>query len=87
VLLSSQAVGTRPGVPAYAPMAAIEAAVTQSGLEWTILRAGGLADATLAILGRPTPAEARVSPDAESVLGRPGRSFTDWAQRNAAAFR
>jgi uncharacterized protein YbjT (DUF2867 family) len=43
VLLSSQAVGTRPGAAAYAPMAAIEDAVTRSGLEWTILRAGGLA--------------------------------------------
>ncbi|HEY3879471.1 MAG TPA: NAD(P)H-binding protein [Trebonia sp.] len=32
VLLSSQAVGTRPGSAAYAPMAAIEAAVTGSGL-------------------------------------------------------
>ena len=186
VLLSSQAVGTRPGAAAYAPMAAIEDAVTNSGLEWTILRAGGLAsnafawvptlraqqavlapygdvalpaidpldiaevaavaltgdghlgrtyvltgpeattprqrtesiakavqrtlafievspedareqmlqfmplpvvDATLAILGHPTPEEAQVSPDVEQVLGRPGRSFADWAQRNAAAFR
>jgi uncharacterized protein YbjT (DUF2867 family) len=186
VLLSSQAVGSRPGAAAYAPMAAIEAAVTGSRLEWTILRAGGLAtnafawapsvrawqtvfaphgdvalpaidpldiaevaaaaltgdghlgqtyvltgpetttprqraqliataigqhlaftevshddareqmlqlmpasvaDATLAILGRPTPEEAQVSRDAEKVLGRPGRSFADWARRNAAAFR
>ena len=186
VLLSSQAVGSRPGAAAYAPMAAIEAAVTRSGLEWTVLRAGGLAanafawapavrarqtvfapygdvalpaidpldiaevaaaaltgdghlgqtyvltgpeattprqrtqiiatatsqhlaftevshddareqmlqfmpapvaDATLAILGHPTPEEAQGSPDTEKVLGRPGRSFADWAQRNAAAFR
>jgi uncharacterized protein YbjT (DUF2867 family) len=186
VLLSSQAVGSRPGAAAYAPLAAIEAAVTSSGLEWTILRAGGLAtnafawapsvrarqtvfapygdvalpavdpldvaeaaaaaladgghqgqtyvltgpeattprqrtamigaalgtrltfsevshddareqmlqfmpapvaDITLAILGRPTPEEAQVSPDLEKVLGRPGRSFADWASRNTAAFR
>ena len=186
VLLSSQAVGTRPGAAAYAPMAAIEDAVARSGLEWTILRAGGLAsnafawvpmlhaqqavfapygdvalpaidpldiaevaaaaltgdghlrrtyvltgpegttprqrteiiaaaihqdvafievspndareqmlrfmpapvaDATLAILGHPTPEEAQVSPDVEKVLGRPARSFADWALRNAAAFR
>jgi uncharacterized protein YbjT (DUF2867 family) len=186
VLLSSQAVGSRPGAAAYAPLAAIEAAVTGSGLEWTIIRAGGLAtnafawapavrarqtvfapygdvalpavdpldiaevaaaaltggghhgqtyvltgpetttprqrtgiiaaaagtrltfsevtpqdareqmlqfmpapvaDITLAILGRPTPDEAQVSPDLEKVLGRPGRSFADWANRNAAAFR
>jgi uncharacterized protein YbjT (DUF2867 family) len=186
VLLSSQAVGSRPDAAAYAPLAAIEAAVTRSGLDWTILRAGGLAsnalawapairarravlapygdvplpaidpldvaevaasalagdghlgrtyvltgpeatsprqrtqliasaiqqdlafievshdnarqqmlqfmpaavaDATLAIVGHPTPAEAQPYPDVEKVLGRPGHSFADWAQRNAAAFR
>jgi len=122
VLLSSQAVGSRPGAAAYAPLAAIEAAVTRSGLGWTILRAGGLAanafawapavrakqtvfapygdveqmlqfmpapvaDATLAILGHPTPGEAQGSPGVEKVLGRPGHSFADWAHRNAAAFR
>ena len=186
VLLSSQAVGTRPDAAAYKPMAAIEDAVTRSGLEWTILRAGGLAsnafawaptlrarqtvfapygdvalpaidpldiaevaaaaltgdghlgrtyvltgpegttprqrteiiaavtkqdlafievspddareqmlqfmpapvaDATLAILGHPTPEESQVSPDVERVLGRPARSFADWAERNAPAFR
>jgi uncharacterized protein YbjT (DUF2867 family) len=186
VLLSSQAVGSRPGAAAYAPLAAIEAAVTGSGLDWTVLRAGGLAsnafawapsvrarqtvfapygdvalpavdpldiaeaaaaaladdchggqtyvltgpdattprqrtgiiaaaagrhltftevshdearqqllqfmpaavaDTTLAILGHPTPQETQVSPDLEKVLGRPGRSFADWAGRNAAAFR
>jgi uncharacterized protein YbjT (DUF2867 family) len=186
VLLSSQAVGTRPGAAAYAPMAAIEDAIVRSRLEWTILRAGGLAsnafawvptlrtrqmvfapygdvalpavdpldiadvaavaltgdghlgrtyvltgpeattprqrtemiarviqqdiafiqvspddareqmlqfmpapvaDATLAILGHPTPEEARVSPDVEKLLGRPARSFADWAQRNVSAFR
>ena len=46
-----------------------------------------VADATLAILGHPTPEEAQVSPDVEKALGRPARSFADWATRNAAAFR
>ncbi|MEW2614694.1 NAD(P)H-binding protein [Streptomyces sp. NPDC047880] len=44
-------------------------------------------ETTLAILGEPTPAEQRVSPDVERVLGRAPRTFTDWAHRNAAAFR
>jgi len=48
VLLSSQAVGTRPGAVSHAPMAAIEEAVRAAGLEWTILRAGSLASNTLA---------------------------------------
>lgn len=46
-----------------------------------------VADGTLDILGEPTAAEHRVSPDAERVLGRPPRAFADWAMRNIAAFR
>lgn len=44
-------------------------------------------ETTLAILGEPTPAELRVSPDIERVLGRTPRGFADWAARNVAAFR
>ncbi|MEU9593886.1 NAD(P)H-binding protein [Streptomyces sp. NPDC048193] len=44
-------------------------------------------ETTLSILGEPTPAEQRVSPDIERVLGRAPRDFADWAARNAAAFR
>ncbi|WP_018567771.1 SDR family oxidoreductase [Streptomyces sp. PsTaAH-124] len=46
-----------------------------------------LADDTLDILGSPNPAELRVSPDVERVLGRAPRSFADWAARHVAAFR
>ncbi|MGW3321413.1 SDR family oxidoreductase [Streptomyces virginiae] len=46
-----------------------------------------LADDTLDILGSPSPAELRVSPDVERVLGRAPRPFDDWATRNVAAFR
>ncbi|MFF4396916.1 SDR family oxidoreductase [Streptomyces sp. NPDC001480] len=41
VLLSSQGAGTRPQV--YGHAAGFEAAVRESGLEWTVLRSGGLA--------------------------------------------
>ncbi|MFG2334149.1 NAD(P)H-binding protein [Streptomyces sp. NPDC048604] len=44
-------------------------------------------ETTLDILGAPTPAEQRISPDVERVLGRAPRPFADWAARNAAAFR
>ncbi|MFD5447230.1 NAD(P)H-binding protein [Streptomyces sp. NPDC127100] len=44
-------------------------------------------ETTLSILGEPTPAEQRVSPDVERILGRAPRDFADWATRNAAAFR
>ncbi|GLW14653.1 NmrA family transcriptional regulator [Streptomyces sp. NBRC 13847] len=46
-----------------------------------------LADDTLDILGAPIPAELRVSPDVQKVLGRAPRPFADWAARNVAAFR
>lgn len=46
-----------------------------------------LAEDTLAILGSPNPAELRVSPDVERVLGRAPRPFADWAARTVAAFR
>ncbi|KAA9159835.1 NAD(P)H-binding protein [Amycolatopsis acidicola] len=46
-----------------------------------------VAEATLDILGRPTPAERQVSPDVERVLGRGPRPFSGWAARFAPAFR
>ncbi|OAH15353.1 NAD(P)H-binding protein [Streptomyces jeddahensis] len=42
---------------------------------------------TLDILGEPTSAEQRISPDVERVLGRKPRTFADWARRHIAAFR
>ncbi|RRS00493.1 NAD(P)H-binding protein [Glycomyces terrestris] len=44
-------------------------------------------EATLGVLGTPSPAEQAVSPDVERVLGRPATPFAEWAKRNAAAFR
>ncbi|MFJ4841728.1 SDR family oxidoreductase [Streptomyces sp. NPDC088746] len=46
-----------------------------------------LADDTLDILGSPNPAELRVSPDVQRILGRAPRPFADWAARNVDAFR
>lgn len=46
VLLSSQGVGTRPG--AYAHAAGFEQAVADSGLDFTVLRSGGMASNALA---------------------------------------
>lgn len=44
-------------------------------------------ETTLDAIGEPTPAEQRVSPDVERLLGRAPRTFADWAQRNLAAFQ
>ncbi|MEU1408765.1 NAD(P)H-binding protein [Streptomyces sp. NPDC005728] len=46
-----------------------------------------LADDTLDIIAAPNPAELRISPDVERVLGRAPRPFNDWVDRNIAAFR
>ncbi|MET7278098.1 NAD(P)H-binding protein [Kribbella sp. NPDC005582] len=43
-------------------------------------------EATLGAIGSPTADEQAVSPDISQVLGRPARTFADWARRNAAAF-
>ncbi|MFJ8383893.1 NAD(P)H-binding protein [Streptomyces sp. NPDC094438] len=48
---------------------------------------GPVVDGTLAILGEPSPAEQRVSPAVEQLLGRPPRTFAEWAASNSAAFR
>ncbi len=39
-----------------------------------------VADTTLDILGTPTVREQTVSPDVETVLGRPATPFETWAQ-------
>lgn len=44
-------------------------------------------ETTLAIIGEPTHAEQRISPDVEQILGRVPRTFADWARHNIAAFR
>ncbi|MFJ5798502.1 SDR family oxidoreductase [Streptomyces decoyicus] len=46
-----------------------------------------LADDTLDIIAAPNPAELRISPDVERVLGRAPRPFNGWVARNIAAFR
>ena len=44
-------------------------------------------EATLNVLGTPTPAEQQPSPDIQAVLGRPPHTFADWVHRNIHAFR
>jgi uncharacterized protein YbjT (DUF2867 family) len=44
-------------------------------------------ETTLDAIGEPSPAEQRISPDVERVLGRAPRTFVDWVQRNIAAFQ
>ncbi len=46
-----------------------------------------IADSTLDILGAPSAALRRVSPDVERLLGRPPHTFATWATRTIAVFR
>ncbi|WP_405676196.1 NAD(P)H-binding protein [Streptomyces sp. NBC_01511] len=46
-----------------------------------------LADDTLDIISAPNPAELRISPDVERVLGRAPRPFSNWVARGIDAFR
>ncbi|MGW5861107.1 SDR family oxidoreductase [Streptomyces sp. NPDC055239] len=46
-----------------------------------------LADDTLDIIGAPNPAELRISPDVEQVLGRAPHPFDAWVARNISVFR
>ncbi|MFJ2751445.1 SDR family oxidoreductase [Streptomyces sp. NPDC087297] len=88
VLLSSQGAGTRPEV--YAHPARFEEAVRRSGLEWTILRSGGLdsnayawaesirttrtAAAPFGDVGLPTVDPADIAEVAAAVLRDPGHA-------------
>jgi uncharacterized protein YbjT (DUF2867 family) len=44
-------------------------------------------DGTLSILGEPTPAEHRISPHVQQLLGRPPHTFAHWIERHINAFR
>ncbi|HEY3511744.1 MAG TPA: NAD(P)H-binding protein [Kribbella sp.] len=44
-------------------------------------------ESTLDVLGKPQPGEQAVSPDVETVLGRPPHTFATWLSRNLQAFR
>ncbi|WP_433142722.1 NAD(P)H-binding protein [Actinomadura nitritigenes] len=46
-----------------------------------------VAETTLEVLGSPTPAEQRVSPDVENVLKRAPRTYADWVRDHIAVFR
>ena len=44
-------------------------------------------EGTLDVLGAPMAVEQQVSADLEGLLGRPPRTFAEWAVRNVGAFR
>ena len=69
------------------PVAFVEQTREQAHAQMSAFMPAAVVAATLSILGEPTAAEQAVSPDVERVLGRPAARFSNWAERNADAFR
>ncbi len=69
------------------PIRFVEQTPDQARAQMLTFMPADVVETTLAILGAPTPAERRVSPDVERVLGRAPRRYADWARANIAAFR
>ncbi|TCC61258.1 NAD-dependent epimerase/dehydratase family protein [Kribbella pittospori] len=69
------------------PVRFVELTRTQARDRMTRHMPAPVADATLDVLGSPSTEEQQVSPDVEKVLGRPARTFAEWAGRNVGAFR
>ncbi|GAA1964090.1 SDR family oxidoreductase [Kitasatospora viridis] len=69
------------------PVRFIEQTRAQARAQMLAFMPEPVVEGTLAILGRPLPAEQQVSPAVERVLGRAPRTFADWAARTAPAFR
>ncbi|MEU8673686.1 NAD(P)H-binding protein [Streptomyces sp. NPDC048560] len=68
------------------PVRFVELSREEAHTQMLAFMPGPVVETTLAILGAPNAAELRVSPAVEQILGRPARTFADWARRNAAAF-
>ncbi len=84
VLLSSLGAGTRPE-HGYRPFIMFEAAVRESGLDWTILRPGGFASNTLGWAERVRAERTVAAPFAE--VGLPFIDPADIAEVAAAVLR
>ncbi|TDE59766.1 NAD-dependent epimerase/dehydratase family protein [Nonomuraea mesophila] len=69
------------------PIRFVEQTPDQARAQMMTFMPADVVETTLAVLGAPTPAERRVSPDVERVLGRAPRTYAEWARANVAAFR
>jgi uncharacterized protein YbjT (DUF2867 family) len=69
------------------PVRFVELTRAQALARMTAFMPEPVAQTTLDVLGEPSAAELRLSPDVELVLGRAPRPFAEWARRNVEAFR
>ncbi|WP_406451522.1 NAD(P)H-binding protein [Streptomyces sp. NBC_00876] len=68
------------------PVTFVEQSAGEARAQMRQFMPGPVVGTTLSILGAPTPAEQRISPVTEQLLGRPARPFADWVTRNIGAF-
>jgi uncharacterized protein YbjT (DUF2867 family) len=85
VLQSSQGAGTRPAASSHSHLRAFEAAVQQSGLEWTVLRPGGFDSNTFAWV--PMVREQRIVAAPFADIALPTIDPADIAEVGAAILR
>jgi uncharacterized protein YbjT (DUF2867 family) len=69
------------------PIRFVEPTPDEARVQMLLFMPAPVVETTLAILGYPTAAEQRISPDVERVLGRAPRPFASWAARHVDAFR
>ena len=79
----AQAIGDALG----APVRFVEQSRAEARAQMLRFMPEPVVEGTLDILGEPSAAERRVSPDVERILGRAPRTFAEWAVRNIPAFR
>jgi len=92
VLTGPRAISPREQVAAIAaavgePVRFVEQTREQASAAMRAFMPVAVAEATLDILGAPTVDEQHVSLHLDELTGRAPRSFAEWADRNAAAFR
>ncbi|SDL72750.1 Uncharacterized conserved protein YbjT, contains NAD(P)-binding and DUF2867 domains [Glycomyces sambucus] len=81
--MQAEAIGAAIGEPVAFIEQTREAAYEQFLAFWP----AEVVEGSLEVMGNPSAAEQRISPEVERLLGRPATTFAAWAERNAAAFR
>ncbi len=69
------------------PLTFVELTRTQAAEAWRAFMPPVVVETTLDAIGTPNELERRISPDIQTVLGRPAQPFAAWAKRHAAVYR
>jgi uncharacterized protein YbjT (DUF2867 family) len=69
------------------PLTFVELTRAQAAEAWGAFMPPVVVETTLDAIGTPNELERRISPDIQTVLGRPAQPFAAWAKRHAAVYR